>query len=52
MTMFDFMKTRYSRWQRYKRTVTELERLSSRELADLGLTSYDIPRVAREAARM
>jgi uncharacterized protein YjiS (DUF1127 family) len=51
MTMFDFLRTRYSRWQRYSRTVTELERLSNRELADLGLTPYDIPRVAREAAR-
>jgi uncharacterized protein YjiS (DUF1127 family) len=51
MTMFDFIKTRYSRWQRYSRTVSELERLSHRELADLGLTTYDIPRVAREASR-
>ena len=25
--------------------------LTNRELADLGLTTYDIPRVAREAAR-
>jgi uncharacterized protein YjiS (DUF1127 family) len=49
--MFDFIKTRYSRWQRYSRTVSELERLSHRELADLGMTTYDIPRVAREAAR-
>ena len=49
--MFDFIKTRYGRWQRYSRTVSELERLSHRELADLGLTQYDIPRVAREAAR-
>jgi uncharacterized protein YjiS (DUF1127 family) len=51
MTMFDFIKTRYSRWQRYSRTVSELERLSHRELADLGLTTYDSPRVAREASR-
>ena len=28
MTMFDFIKTRYGRWQRYSRTVSELERLS------------------------
>ena len=49
--MFGFIKNRYNRWQRYSRTVTELERLSNRELADLGLTSYDIPRVAREASR-
>jgi uncharacterized protein YjiS (DUF1127 family) len=49
--MFDTLKSRYARWQRYRRTLAELERLSPRELADLGLSPYDIQRVARDAAR-
>jgi uncharacterized protein YjiS (DUF1127 family) len=51
MTMFEVLKSRYSTWKRYARTVQELEALSSRELADLGISRSDIPRLAREAAR-
>jgi uncharacterized protein YjiS (DUF1127 family) len=51
MTMFDFVKTKYSRWQRYSRTVSELNGLSGRELADLGIARTDINRLAREATR-
>ncbi len=51
MTMFDTVKTRYVRWQRYSRTVKELEALNSRELADLGISRADIYRLAREATR-
>ncbi len=51
MTMFDFVKTRYTRWQRYSRTISELEALSARELADLGIARADIHRLAREATR-
>ena len=51
MTMFSTLKNRYSRWQRYSRTVTELESLSNRDLADLGISRVDIPRLAREAVR-
>ena len=49
--MFEVLKSRYSTWKRYSRTVQELESLSSRELADLGISRSDIPRLAREAAR-
>jgi uncharacterized protein YjiS (DUF1127 family) len=49
--MFDFVTTRIQRWNRYSRTVSELNHLSNRELADLGMTRSDISRVAREAAR-
>ena len=49
--MFDFVKTRYTRWQRYRRTKSELEGLSNRELADLGISRTDIHRLAREATR-
>jgi uncharacterized protein YjiS (DUF1127 family) len=51
MTMFDFVKTRYTRWQRFSRTKSELEGLSNRELADLGISRVDIHRLAREATR-
>lgn len=49
--MFESLKSRYARWQRYNRTVTELEALSNRDLADLGISRSDIYRLAREAAR-
>ncbi len=51
MTMFDFVKTRYSRWQRFNRTRSELEALSNRDLADLGISRADIYHLAREATR-
>ena len=49
--MFEVLKTRYSTWKRYARTVQELEMLSNRDLADLGIARSDIPRLAREASR-
>ncbi len=49
--MFEVLKSRYSTWKRYSRTMQELESLSNRELADLGIARVDIPRLAREAAR-
>ena len=41
------------RWQRYtvyRRTYAELDALSSRELADMGISRSTISRLAREAA--
>mgnify|MGYP003460462315 CR=1 FL=1 len=35
--MFEVLKSRYAVWKRYSRTVAELESLSNRELADLGI---------------
>jgi uncharacterized protein YjiS (DUF1127 family) len=49
--MFETLKSRYSRWQRYNRTVSELGSLSNRDLADLGIMRADITRVARDASR-
>ncbi len=49
--MFEVLKSRYSTWKRYARTVQELEMLSNRDLADLGIARSDIPRLAREASR-
>jgi uncharacterized protein YjiS (DUF1127 family) len=49
--MFEVLKSRITTWKRYNRTVNELNALSNRELADLGLARGDIHRVAREAVR-
>ena len=49
--MFENLSRRYRRWKVYSRTVTELQGLSNRELADLGISRVDIPRLAREAIR-
>jgi uncharacterized protein YjiS (DUF1127 family) len=38
-------------WRRYDTTVRELCKLTDRDLADLGITRKDIPRVAWEYAR-
>jgi uncharacterized protein YjiS (DUF1127 family) len=39
----------YRNWRRYRDTVSELSRLSNRELNDLGIARGDIPFVARKA---
>ncbi|MFN3656228.1 MAG: DUF1127 domain-containing protein [Pseudolabrys sp.] len=38
-------------WKRYNRSLNELSRLGDRELADLGITRSDIPRLAMAASR-
>ncbi|MDD1501080.1 MULTISPECIES: DUF1127 domain-containing protein [Rhizobium/Agrobacterium group] len=39
-------------WRKYRQTVTELDRMSDRELSDLGIGRTDIRRVARTAVGM
>jgi len=39
----------YRNWRRYRDTVSELSRLSDRELADLGVNRGEIQAVARKA---
>jgi len=39
----------YRNWRRYRDTVSELSRLSNRELTDLGISRSDIHYVARKA---
>ncbi len=41
----------YQNWRRYRETVGELDRLSNRELADLGIQRGDISRLARAAIK-
>ena len=39
----------YRNWRRYRETVNELNRLSNRELNDLGISRSEIPFVARRS---
>lgn len=39
----------YQNWRRYRETCNELNRLSHRELADLGISRSEIPSIARKA---
>ena len=38
-------------WRRYNESLRELNRLGDRELADIGVSRSDIPRLAWEHAR-
>ena len=40
----------FQQWRRYNRSLSELNRLGDRELADIGITRADIPRVAWETS--
>ncbi|MFB2549919.1 DUF1127 domain-containing protein [Ensifer soli] len=40
----------FNAWRKYRQTVNELNRMSARELSDLGLARADIHSVARLAA--
>ncbi|MGI9402483.1 MAG: DUF1127 domain-containing protein [Rhizobiaceae bacterium] len=39
---------KFNGWRAYRRTVNELSALSNRELNDLGISRYDIVRVAKK----
>jgi uncharacterized protein YjiS (DUF1127 family) len=41
----------FNNWRKYRQTITELGRMTNRELHDLGIDRSDIQRVAREATR-
>lgn len=49
--MFDSLARKYRSWRTYQTTVSELSRLSTRELNDLGIARGDIRFVARRASR-
>jgi uncharacterized protein YjiS (DUF1127 family) len=40
----------YRQWRRYNQSLRELNRLGDRELADIGISRGDIPRVAWETS--
>lgn len=39
----------FNNWRKYRQTVAELGRMTTRELSDLGIDRTDIHRVARAA---
>ena len=39
----------FSNWRKYRQTVTELGRMTSRELQDLGIDRTDIRSIARSS---
>ena len=41
----------YRSWRQYRDTYNELMRLSQRDLDDLGINRFDIPNIARQAAK-
>ena len=40
----------FRQWRRYNQSLRELNRLGDRELADIGITRSDIPRVAWDSS--
>jgi YD repeat-containing protein len=42
--------TTYRAWRKYRQTYNELSRLSTRDLADLGINRAEIQSIARQAA--
>jgi uncharacterized protein YjiS (DUF1127 family) len=47
--MINKQMVRINDWCKYNRTVSELSRLSNRELADLGMSRCDIYRIAKQS---
>lgn len=48
--MSNKLVTTYKSWRKYRETYNELMRLSSRDLADLGIARNEIPSIARQAS--
>ena len=51
LPMFAALVRFIQEWKRYNRSLNELSRLGDRELADIGISRSDIPRVAWNAAQ-
>jgi uncharacterized protein YjiS (DUF1127 family) len=45
--IFERFNNDYRRWREQRRTVSELSRLSARQLEDIGITPYEIEDAAR-----
>jgi uncharacterized protein YjiS (DUF1127 family) len=48
--MFEVLRSRIATRQRYNRTASELNALTDRDLADMGIHRSDIERIARLAS--
>ena len=51
MTMLVAIINFLQSWRRYNASLNELNQLGDRELADIGISRSDIPRIAWEAAK-
>lgn len=51
-SIVDGFRTARAQNRVYIQTLNELRGLTARELADIGISAYEIPFIAREAARM
>ncbi|MCX5577389.1 DUF1127 domain-containing protein [Kaistia terrae] len=50
MTVATNILTSYRNWRKYRETCSELMRLTSRELNDLGINRGDITQIAKQTA--
>jgi uncharacterized protein YjiS (DUF1127 family) len=50
-TMLSHLIRLFRSWRRYEASLRELSRLGDRELADIGISRSDIPRVAWDNAQ-
>ena len=50
ITMIKTLAAKFHAWKRFRDSVRELERLSDRELSDLGIYRADIEEVVRQGA--
>lgn len=48
--IFSNVRKSVQRWNKYRDTVNELQQMSDRELADIGITRWQIKDVATKAA--
>ena len=51
MTMLVAIVNFLRAWRRYNQSLRELHQLGDRELADIGITRSDIPRIAWDSAQ-
>jgi len=51
MTMLVAILNFLRAWRRYNQSLRELRQLGDRELADIGITRSDIPRIAWDSAQ-
>jgi uncharacterized protein YjiS (DUF1127 family) len=47
--MFEVLKTRIGIWRKRRETVGELRAMTDRELLDMGISRWDIERIANQA---
>jgi uncharacterized protein YjiS (DUF1127 family) len=50
-TMFEVLKARVAIWRRRNETIAELRALTDRELLDMGISRWDIDRIANQASQ-